>query len=75
MNEATLGDGSKVKVGDIVYFKCDVEQYGMVAKIETSGSYPRRFGLTLTNKHGFEGGYIGGQTSTRESAADCWSEQ
>jgi hypothetical protein len=73
MNEATLGDGSKVKVGDIVYFKCDVEQYGMLAKIEPSGYNRNHIKLTLTNKHGFVGGYIGGETTTRESAVDCWS--
>lgn len=54
-----------VKVGDVVGFKCDIEQYGKVVKIEGTR-------LTLENEYGFDGEYIGGQTVTVEDARDCW---
>lgn len=71
MNEATLGDGSKVKVCDIVYFKYDVEQYGMVAKIEPTS---RGAMLTLTNKRGFAGEYIGRMNAITIFANECRSK-
>ena len=64
-------DGTVVKVGDVVYFKSDVEQCGTIAEIRMA-----RFGtgheLTLTSETGFSGEYIGGQTQTVERARDCW---
>lgn len=58
-------DGCVVKVGDVVGFKCDVEQYGTITKI--NGNM-----LTLEREYGFEGGYIGGQTVTTQDASRCW---
>ena len=60
-------DGQTVKVGDWVSFKCDVEQSGKIIKI--SGDR-----LTLENPNGFDGGYIGGQEVTTQTARDCWIE-
>lgn len=69
MTHATV-EGKQVTIGDTVGFKSDVEQYGRIVAIERSP-----FGgvqLTLTNLGGFEGHYIGGQTTTKESADHCW---
>jgi hypothetical protein len=60
-------DGQAVKVGDWVSFKCDIEQCGKIVRIEGDQ-------LTLENPNGFEGGYIGGQEKTIQSARDCWIE-
>jgi hypothetical protein len=63
-------DGQEVTVGDVVCFKSDVEQSGVITRI-TSDLMGRKV-LTLENKWGFDGGYIGGETVTREMASDCW---
>ena len=62
-------EGQTVKIGDYVGFKCDIEQYGKIVKIQKTG-----FGtqLTLENKNGFDGEYIGGDTVTIQMAEDCW---
>jgi len=63
-------DGVTVRVGDSVGFKSDVEQGGKIIKIKKAqwGGYE----LTLENKSGFEGGYIGGDTVTTINSRDCW---
>ena len=71
MNTVTLGDGSKVKIGDVVCFKADFEQCGVLTKIEPSGYNANHIKLTITNENGFGSEYIGGETVTRESAIDC----
>lgn len=58
-------DGIKVKVGDFVGFKCDIEQYGSITKI--NGNM-----LTIKSSSTFDGEYIGGQEFTQERASDCW---
>lgn len=63
-------DGQEVTVGDCVCFKCDIEQSGVVTRI-TSDLMGRKV-LTLENSHGFQGGYIGGETVHKEMASDCW---
>ena len=65
-------DGQKVKVGDTVCFKSDVEQCGRITKINTNamGSVI----LTLHSEYGFHGDYIGGEEYTTERAQDCWVE-
>lgn len=66
MAQVSTRTGTKtVKVGDVVGFKCDIEQHGRVTAID--GDW-----LTLENSAGFEGGYIGGMRKTRELASDCW---
>lgn len=60
-------DGQVVNVGDSVCFKCDIEQWGYITKI--NGDM-----LTLKAPYasGFEGEYIGGDEFTTQSADRCW---
>jgi hypothetical protein len=66
-NEMAVVDGNVVNIGDVVSFKCDIEQCGEIVKIA---------GNTLTLKarshYGFEGDYIGGDEFTVVDARDCW---
>jgi hypothetical protein len=62
-------DGQEVSIGDVVCFKCDIEQSGVIVEIK-QGCMGKA--LVLENKHGFSGGYIGGDTITTELARDCW---
>jgi hypothetical protein len=62
-------DGQEVTVGDIVCFKSDIEQSGVIVEIKSS--YAGK-ALVLENKYGFSGDYIGGSTITTELARDCW---
>jgi hypothetical protein len=63
-------DGQEVKLGDVVGFKSDIEQYGeIVAMRRNLGGH---WVLTLENTNGFSGDYIGGETQTQELAQDCW---
>jgi hypothetical protein len=64
-----LVDGQEVTVGDVVCFKSDIEQSGVIVEIKQS--YAGK-ALVLENKYGFSGGYIGGDTITTELARDCW---
>ena len=66
-----LVDGQEVTVGDVVCFKSDVEQSGVIVEIKQSYSGKA---LVLESKYGFQGGYIGGETITTELARDCWIE-
>lgn len=59
-----------VTIGSLVHFKSDIEQAGVVIGINVG----RHTLLTLENRNGFHGGYIGGKTITVENAADCWIE-
>lgn len=56
-----------VKVGDVVGFKCDIEQYGKIIKIDGER-------LTLEASDHFRGEYIHGEKTTTEWARDCWIE-
>ena len=69
MAQTAIVEGKEVKVGDWVGFKCDIEQSGRIAKIEKNwrGSI-----LHLVSEDGFEGGYIGGETTHEEEAERCW---
>lgn len=62
-------DGQEVTVGDVVCFKSDIEQSGVIVEIKQS--YTGR-ALVLENKYGFSGDYIGGETIHTELARDCW---
>ena len=66
-----LVDGQEVSIGDVVCFKSDIEQSGVIVEIKQS--YIGK-ALTLESKYGFSGDYIGGQTITTELARDCWIE-
>jgi hypothetical protein len=63
-------EGQEVTVGDVVCFKSDIEQSGVITRI-TNDLMGRKV-LTIENQNGFQGGYIGGETVTREMASDCW---
>ena len=62
-------DGQEVTVGDVVCFKSDTEQSGVIVEIKSTYM---GHSLVLENKYGFHGGYIGGATITTELARDCW---
>ena len=64
----TLADGETVKVRDWVCFKCDIEQTGRVYRIDGDR-------LFLENPNGFDGDYIGGQSTTVQRARDCWTSE
>jgi hypothetical protein len=64
-------DGQEVTIGDVVGFKSDIEQSGVIVEIKQSYSGKA---LVLENKHGFHGYYIGGDTITTQLARDCWLE-
>lgn len=63
-----LVDGQRVKVGDWVGFKSDIEQSGRIIKIEGDRLFLE------AGPNGFDGGYIGGQDRTVQRASDCWLE-
>lgn len=65
-------DGREVKRGDYVGFKSDVEQSGQVVDIWEDNM--RGAMLRLYREYGFEGHYIGGQTTTVVAAKDCWTD-
>ncbi len=68
----------EVKIGDLVGFKADLEQAGELTSIKLIqdgfrfGSASREYyELTIENPNGFEGEYIGGQTSyTLKTSSD-----
>lgn len=62
-------DGQEVTSGDVVCFKCDIEQSGVVTAIKKSYMGTS---LTLESSQGFSGDYIGGDTVHTELASDCW---
>ena len=70
MTTATV-EGKQVTIGDTVGFKSDVEQYGKITAIERC-RFSGKAILTLEAFGEFQGGYIGGQTVTKERAEDCW---
>ena len=66
----TTGDEEtfkEVRVGDVVGFKSDHEQYGKIVKIVGDR-------LHLHNPNGFSGDYLRYATDTVECAGDCWSD-
>lgn len=69
MQQATQSDGTVIKVGQVVGFKCDVEQYGKV--VEIKGSFSR---IRLVLEGNFCGEYIGGETRTTILIDDAWTE-
>jgi hypothetical protein len=62
-------EGVEVTVGDVVNFKCDIEQSGVITAIKKTYAGTS---LTLESKYGFHGDYIGGETVHTELARDCW---
>ena len=68
---SAMVDGKVVNVGDWVCFKSDIEQSGKIVAIKKSYMGTS---LTLENKNGFHGDYIGGDIIATEEASDCWVE-
>ena len=66
---AKLSTGEIVKVGDIVGFKCDLEQYGRIVSIKGDAVE-----LEALDDEGFEGDYIGGDELTTETLDSIWAE-
>jgi hypothetical protein len=64
-------DGKKVKVGDWVSFKADVEQSGKIVKIKDN-MLILQAGDSDDDGDTFDGDYIGGDTITEVRASDCW---
>ncbi len=69
MTKTTIQDGREVAIGDVVEFKCDVEQSGQIDLILDKNG---RVVLALRNEGGFDGEYIGGEIATTMDAEDCW---
>ena len=69
LNKTAIVEGQTVRIGDVVCFKCDIEQSGVVVDIKKTYMGTS---LVLQSDYGFEGGYIGGETIHTELAADCW---
>jgi hypothetical protein len=69
LNKTATVEGQVVRIGDVVCFKCDIEQSGTIVDIKKTYAGTS---LTLQSEWGFEGGYIGGETVHTELAADCW---
>ena len=68
--QTAIVEGTRVKIGDYVGFKCDIEQGGEIVAIKRNMmGYVE---LTLKNENGFSGDYIGGDTITTQMADDCW---
>ena len=59
----------EIEVGDWVGFKSDIEQHGEIKSIQRD-----RKTLILTNKDGFHGEYIGGDTETLVWFEDVWKD-
>ena len=70
MMTSAIVEGTRVKIGDYVGFKSDVEQSGKIKSIRAG--YTGQAELTLEDENGFSGDYIGGQTITTVLAVDCW---
>lgn len=71
-NAARLNDGTIVKVGDWVQFKWDEQNGGRITQIVIN---PGGEVLFLENTHKFIGQAVGGKTTTRIAAHECWVER
>lgn len=69
----TIVDGKSVTIGDVVSFKCDEEQTGVIKDIIKGDTVS--LVLRAPSDEGFSGGYIGGNMETTEEASRCWVEK
>ena len=60
-----------IRVGDIVWFKSDVEQRGRVVAIERNVFGEQSLRLESLDASGFSGDYIGGRLQTTVDADRC----
>jgi hypothetical protein len=74
MKQTTHKNGTILKIGDWIGFKCDIEQAGCIIKIEKGRGFGCGALLTLESKHGFDGEYIGGDLITQIDCNDGWTE-
>jgi hypothetical protein len=58
--------GQRVEIGDYVCFKSDIEQGGVVYRIEGDRLYIQ------AGPNGFDGDYLRGAETTVQRAVDCW---
>ena len=70
-NSAIIQDARVASVGDYVGFTCDGKQSGWITEIKGWG---RRAILTVENKAGFDGEYIGGDKEVVIYADRCWRD-
>lgn len=64
-------EGNIIHVGDVVFFKSDIEQYGRVTKIVKDWNVPVVH-LEALHPEGFDGEYIGGDMTCVELAEDVY---
>ena len=69
MNSA---EARALKPGDFVSFKSDVEQVGVLVKVQWKPMC--ELILKSNQMEGFQGDYIGGDEFTTVMANDCWVE-
>lgn len=65
-------DGNILKIGDIVGFKCDIEQSGRITGFSSGGFLHL---VPLTDHGYFQGDYIGRDSETMQSSDRCWKEE
>tara|TARA_R110000796_G_C14571530_1_gene435810 strand:- start:44222 stop:44446 length:225 start_codon:yes stop_codon:yes gene_type:complete len=67
--------GNEIKTGDVVGFKSDIEQGGLVTRISQGNGYGgKELTLKALGDCGFSGDYIGGQETTTVLASECWAD-
>ena len=64
-------DNKKVKIGDWVGFKADIEQSGKVIDIKGNGKRAE-LKLSSDDTYGFDGDYLNGETETWIESKRCW---
>ena len=64
-----LVENKEVRIGDIVGFKSDYEQYGKIVDIK---GYGKNAELELYDSDGFGGDYLRYDTHTWVDANRCW---
>ena len=63
-------EGNTLRIGDVVEFKYDIEQFGTIKNISIGGKE-----VHLTSEYGFHGEYIGGEKSHVHNANECFRVQ
>ena len=61
----------KVKIGDWVTFKADIEQAGKVVQIYKEGKNTM-YTLSSDDTYGFDGDYLNGETLVQMEAKRCF---
>jgi hypothetical protein len=69
----TKVEGQKVRVGDYVSFKCDIEQSAKIKKIHTCSSVGKIL-ILKAPAGGFQGEYIRDEKTYGVTPNECWIE-